>query len=111
MSVARYLVQLAYTPEAWAAQLKNPQSRVEVVHPLLEKLGARFEVAYLTFGKYDTMFIMEAPDNVSAAAISLAITAGGAVKAYETTPLMTVEEGVEAMQKAAAAASSYRPPA
>lgn len=108
--MAHYLVQLAYTPEAWGAQLKNPQNRVDVVRPLLEKLGARFETAYLSFGKYDIVFIMEAPDNVSAAAISLAITAGGAVKAYETTPLMTTDEGIEAMRKGAAAAAAYRPP-
>lgn len=109
--MAHYLVQLAYTPEAWAAQIKNPQNRVDVVRPLLEKLGARFEAAYLAFGKYDIVFIMEAPDNVSAAAVSLAIAAGGAVRAYETTPLMTTDEGIEAMRKAASAASSYRPPA
>jgi uncharacterized protein with GYD domain len=109
--MAHYLVQLAYTPEAWAAQLKNPQNRVEAVRPALEKVGARFEAAYLAFGKYDIVFIMEAPDNVSAAAISLAITAGGAVKAYETTPLMTPEEGIEAMRKGAEVAAAYRPPA
>ena len=109
--MAHYLVQIAYTSESWAAQLKNPQNRVEIVRPLLEKLGARFESAYLAFGKYDIVFIMEAPDNVSAAAISLAVTAGGAVKAYETTPLMTVEEGITAMRKGAEAASAYRPPA
>jgi len=50
--------------------------------------------------------LMEAPDNVSAAAISLTITAGGAVKAYETTPLMTTDEGIEAMRKGAAAAAA-----
>ena len=108
--MAHYLVQLAYTPEAWAGQLKNPQNRVEVVRPALEKVGARFEAAYLAFGKYDIVFIMEAPDNVSAAAISLAISASGAVKAYETTPLMTPEEGIEAMRKGAEAAAAYRPP-
>jgi len=109
--VAHYLVQLAYTPEAWAAQLKNPQNRVDIVRPLLEKLGARFEVAYLAFGKYDIVFIMEAPDNVSAAAVGLAITAGGAVRLYETTPLMTTDEGVQAMRKGAEAAPTYRAPA
>ena len=108
--MAHYLVQLAYTPEAWAAQLKNPQNRIEVVRPAFEKAGARFEAAYLAFGKYDLVFIMEAPDNVTAAAISLAATAGGAVKAYETTPLMTPEEGIEAMRKGAEVAAVYRPP-
>jgi hypothetical protein len=39
--------------------------------------------------------VRNAPDNVSAAALSVALTAGGAVKAYETTPLMTPEEGIE----------------
>jgi uncharacterized protein with GYD domain len=109
--VAHYLVQLAYTKEAWAALIKNPQNRVEVVRPLLEKLGARFEAIYFTFGKYDIVFIMEAPDNISAAAISLAITAGGAVNAYETTPLMTIDEGIDAMRKAGEASPTYRPPA
>jgi uncharacterized protein with GYD domain len=111
MAMAHYLVQLAYTQEAWAGQLKNPQNRVDIVRPLLEKLGARFEVAYLAFGKYDIVFIMEAPDNVSAAAVGLAIMAGGAVKTYQTTPLMTVDEGIQAMRKGADAASMYRPPA
>ena len=109
--MAQYLVQLAYTPEAWAAQLKNPKSRVEAVSPLLERLGARFEMDYMAFGDYDVIFIMEAPDNLSAAAIGMAIMAGGAVKTYKTTPLMSIADGIAAMQKGAEAAGSYRPPA
>ncbi len=105
-----YLVQLAYTPEAWAAQIKHPASRVDVVRPLLERLGARFETTYLAFGEYDVVFIMEAPENVSAAAVALAITAGGACKSFKTTPLMTIEEGIEAMRRAGDASSTYRPP-
>jgi uncharacterized protein with GYD domain len=108
--MAHYLCQLAYTPEAWAAQVKNPADRVKIVAPLLERLGARFETAYLCFGEYDIVFIMEAPDNVSAAAVSLAVTAGGAVKTLKTTPLLTTDEGIEAMRKAGEGASVYRPP-
>jgi hypothetical protein len=48
------------------------------------------------------------PDNVSAAAFSLAVSAGKAVKAIKTTPLLTIEDGIAAMQKAAGA--NYRPP-
>jgi hypothetical protein len=51
--------------------------------------------------------IFELPDNIRAAAISTAISAGGAVKAIKTTPLMAWEEGVEAMRAAQAA---YQPP-
>ena len=38
----RYLVQLAYILEAWAAQLRHPQNRIEVVGPALEAVGGRF---------------------------------------------------------------------
>ena len=103
-----YMLQGAYTSEAWAAQVRNPQNRVEVVRPAFESLGGRIESAFLAFGEYDVMVIAEFPDNVSAAAISVAIQAGGAFKAAKTTPLMTMEEGMEMMRKAAG--SGYRPP-
>jgi len=106
--MAYYLIQIAYTPEAWAAQIKNPQNRVEAVRPVMEKLGGSFEGAWYAFGEYDVIAICNMPDNVSAAAFSLAAMAGGAVKAFKTTPLMTTEEGIEAMKKAGAA--GYRPP-
>ena len=49
------------------------------------------------------------PDTVSAAAFSLAVAAGGAAKAFKTTPLMSVEAGIQARRKGAEA--GYRPPA
>ena len=106
--MARYLFQAAYTPEAWAAQINNPQNRVEALRPVIERLGGRLESAYYAFGDYDVIFIVEVPDNVSAAALSLAASAGGALKAVRTTPLMTLEEGMEALRKAGGA--GYRPP-
>jgi uncharacterized protein with GYD domain len=109
--MARYLVQLTYTPEAWAALLQHPQDRMEAVRPLMERVGARFEgQLYFAFGEYDVVAIVDAPDNITAAALSLALTAGGAVKAIKTTPLMTIQEGIEAMRKGAEARSVYRPP-
>jgi uncharacterized protein with GYD domain len=62
----------------------------------------------MAFGDYDVVLLIEAPDNVRAAAISLAVSAGGAVSDYKTTPLMTWDEGVEAMR--IAGESSYTPP-
>ena len=106
--MARYLFQASYTNEAWAAQVSHPQNRMDVIRPVIERLGGRLESAYLSFGDYDVVVIAEMPDQVSAAAFSLAASAGGGVKAVKTTPLMTVEEGIEAMKKAAGA--GYRPP-
>jgi uncharacterized protein with GYD domain len=109
-AVPRYLLQLAYTTDAWGAQVKNPQDRVEIVRPLLERLGGSFESVYFGFGEYDIVAIMDMPDNVSAAAMSMVVSAGGAAKAIKTTPLMTVEEGIQAMRKAGEAAATYRAP-
>ncbi len=81
---------------------------MEVIRPVIERLGGRLESAHLSFGDYDVVVIAEMPDHVSASAFSLAASAGGGVKAVKTTPLMTVEEGIEAMKKAAGA--GYRPP-
>jgi hypothetical protein len=38
----------------------------------------------------------------------MAVTAGGAITHYKTTPLLTLDEGVEAMRMAGG--SSYTPP-
>jgi uncharacterized protein with GYD domain len=106
--MAHYLFQASYTSEAWATQVSHPQNRIDVIRPVIERLGGHFECAYLAFGEYDVIGIMEMPDHVSAAAFSLAAAAGGALKAIKTTPLLTIEEGIAAMQKAAGA--GYRPP-
>lgn len=103
-----YMLQVAYTSEAWATQVKNPQNRLEVVRPVIEGLGGKIVGAWMSFGEYDAVLILEMPDNTSAAALSIAISSGGATKAAVTTPLMAIEEGVEAMRKAGG--SGYRPP-
>ena len=103
-----YMVQVAYKSEGWAAQMKNPQNRIEAVRPAIEALGGKIVAAYYSFGEYDLAVITEMPDNTSAAAFSIAASAGGSVKALKTTPLMTVDEGLDAVRKASQ--TSYRPP-
>lgn len=91
--------------------LKNPQDRSQPASRMVESLGGRVETAYLAFGEYDFVLIMDMPDNGSAAAASMVLSAGGAIKTIRTTPLITVEEGLEAMRKGGTAAGGYRPPA
>ena len=103
-----YMVQAAYSGEAWGAQIASPQNRLEQMRPVVEGLGGSFVDAYYSFGEYDIVAIVQFPDNASAAALSLSVSAGGAVKSLRTTPLMTMDEGIEAMRKARG--SGYRPP-
>src|SRR5436309_13789221 len=99
--LAHFLLQISYTPEAWAAMIKKPQNRAEAVRGAIEKLGGKEKGFWFAFGDYDIIGVIEMPDNISAAAFSVAVGAGGACKAVKTTPLLTVEEGIDAMKKAA----------
>ncbi len=95
-----YMYQGAYTPESWAAQIKNPQNRVETVgKKVCEAAGGKLVGAWFCFGDYDFVIIADAPDNESMAAIALAAGAGGAIKASKTTVLMTAKDGVGALKK------------
>ncbi len=102
-----YLVQASYRPEALRALIKKPEDRSEVVRKAIEKLGGKLIGLWLSFGDQDIVSIMEFPNNVSAAALALAIGAGGALKDSKTTPLLSVEEGLAAMRKAST--SGYSP--
>ena len=106
--MAHFLVQVAYTSNALATLTNNPQDRTGVIRSLIEKLGGSLQGAWFAFGDYDVVLICQMPDNISAAAFSFAGTAGGAVKAIKTTPLMSIEDGVEALRKASG--TGYQPP-
>ena len=102
-----YLQQVAYSQEGWNALLANPQNRIEAVRPAIEKLGGKIEAAWFSFGNYDVVVITQLPDNVSAAGIAMAFAAGGACKSVQTTPLISPDEALEALNKAREC--GYRP--
>lgn len=106
--MAQYLVQVAYTTQALATLVSNPQDPLAIVAKAAKKLGGKLNNGWLTFGDFDTAVVVTFPDNVAAAAFSLALSAGGAWKSVHTTPLLTVEEGLAAMK--AAGTAGYQPP-
>jgi len=95
-----YLVQASYTPEALAAMARNPQNRLDVVAEACEKGGGRLETGYFAFGEYDVVAIIEMPDNASAAGLSIGSASKGHLRSVRTTPLLTPQEAMEAMQQA-----------
>ena len=106
--MAHYLYQGAYSSEALKTLIKKPTNRFDVVRGAVEKLGGSIEGAWFAFGEYDFVVVLDMPDNVSAAALSLAFAAGGALKSGKTTPLLSQQEGVAAMKRAGN--TGYRPP-
>ena len=105
--MAHYLVQASYTTEAIAALVHKPQDRTAVVRNAVESLGGKLVGSWMSFGDQDVVLIIDMPDNVSAAAMVLAASAGGSLKSTKTTPLFTFEEANAAGQKAAG--SGYMP--
>lgn len=103
-----YMVQASYSVTATAAMIKNPQDRAAAVKPLIERMGGKLHGAWLSFGEYDIVVIAEVPDNVSAAALAMAVGASGGMSAYRTTPLLTMAEATQAMSKAGGV--KYKPP-
>ena len=103
-----YLIQLSYSAETMAAMIKRPTDRREVIRKLAEKLGGTLVGSWFSFGEYDVVIIMDGPDSVSAAACSMAVSSSGAFKAFKTTPMLSIEEGMVAMKKAGKL--GYKPP-
>ena len=94
-----YMYQASYTAKSMAAQLKDPQDPVEAIKPALEELGAKIVVAGFPFGEYDVLIVYEAPDDMTAASVAMAVAAAGEVKSGKTTRLLSGQEWLESLRK------------
>ena len=103
-----YITRFSYTPETWARLMKNPEDRRVAARKYIEPVGGKLHGFWYAFGAYDGYCIWQAPDNISMAAVGLAITGGGALSKFETTPLLTVEETLDALRRSQTV--GYRPP-
>ena len=106
--MAMYLTRFSYTPQTWARLIQAPEDRRKAARAYIESVGGKLHGFWYAFGEHDGWNLWEAPDNVSMAAVLLAIGAGGALSSIETTVLLSVEELVEALGKAKSV--QYRPP-
>ncbi|PWU17586.1 MAG: GYD family protein [Candidatus Rokuibacteriota bacterium] len=95
-----YMITFGYQPEVWAGLVKSPENRTDTVSRMLEDAGCKLHGLWYAFGESDGFALVEAPDNVTGAGLSLAITSSGAFRKLETTVLMTQDEVLEALEKA-----------
>ena len=103
-----YLTRFSYTPETWARLVDNPEDRRTAAKQYIESVGGKLHGFWYAFGEHDGYNLWEAPDNVSMAAVAVAIGGGGALSSFETTTLLTVEETMAALEKAQSI--KYKPP-
>jgi len=98
--MARYLIQGAYSSDSWAALIDRPHDRVAPIRNVVEQAGGHLECFYFSFGDYDVVSIVDLPDNITAAAVVIKAAAARALKDVRTTPLLTMDESIEALRKA-----------
>lgn len=106
--MALFLTRFSYTPETWARLRQNPEDRREAARQYIESVGGKLHGFWYAFGEFDGYTLWDAPDNVSMAAVAIALGGGGALSKSETTVLLSVEETLDALSRAGSV--GYRPP-
>lgn len=97
--MAKFLVEARYTKDGVQGLMKDSASaRKAAVAAALESIGAKLEAFYYAFGDTDAFVLCDCPDNATAAAIGLTVSASGTVQT-KTVALLTVEEMDEALKK------------
>jgi uncharacterized protein with GYD domain len=103
-----YLSKFSYTPETWSRLIGNPEDRRKAAQSYIESVGGKLHGFWYAFGEHDGYTLWEAPDNVSMAAVAVAISGGGALSSLQTIVLLTVDEMIAALRQAEHL--QYRPP-
>jgi uncharacterized protein with GYD domain len=94
-----FMYQASYTAKSMANQLKEPRDPVEAIRPAMEEVGATIVVAGFPFGEYDVVVVYDAPDDMTAASVAMAVAAAGEVKSGKTTRLLSGQEWLESLRK------------
>ena len=102
--MAKYLIEASYSQAGLKALVKDGGTgRKKVVEAAAKALGGRVESMYFAFGTSDVYAIVDAPDNVTAAALALAVGGTGIAAHLKTIVLLTPEEVDQAAKKSAGA--------
>ncbi len=88
--MASYLILFRYT-EQGVRDIKDSPARVDAARAAFEAVGGQVREFYLSMGRYDTVFVAEAPDDGAAARAVLSIASKGNVSS-ETLRLFTEDE-------------------
>jgi uncharacterized protein with GYD domain len=104
--MAKYLIQASYNADGAKGLLKEGGSgRRKAVDETVQGMGGTVEAMYYAYGEHDAVMIVDFPDAISMAAVSMMVKASGAMRTM-ATPLLTIEELDEATRRQV----TFRPP-
>jgi len=105
----KYLALFSYSSPAMAAMIDNPADRETAVKRVVESVGARLETMYWMFGAHDGIAIVEAPDSLTMAGISAAVSSTGAISS-ETHELFSSADVRHILERAGQARANFTQP-
>jgi uncharacterized protein with GYD domain len=109
--MAKYVVFFTYSSDSWERLISNPGfDRAAAMRGLADALGGTLESIYWMSGTYDGFDIIDVPDSVTAAALSVTMTSTGAFKRVETHELFDEQQIGQALEKSKSSRETYRPP-
>ena len=91
-----YLMLTSLTEKGRQTLNANP-ARLREVNRDVEALGAKVLHQWASLGEYDFVNVVEAPDEVTMARLSLELGARGSVK-FQTMPLLQVDDLLGALE-------------
>ena len=109
--MAKYAVFFTYNSDSWQRLINNPGfDRAAAMRQLADAMGGTLESIYWMSGTYDGFDIIEVPDSVTAAALSVTMTSTGAFKHVETHELFDERQIGQALEKSKGSRETYRAP-
>ena len=108
--MAKYVVFFSYPSEAWARLIQSPGDRTAAVRQLAGSVSGSFDSMYWMTGACDGFAIIDIPDSIGAAAVSVAVNSTGSFKNVETQELLTQEQLNQVLSQAKAATQAYQAP-
>ena len=108
--MAKFAILFTYTPQAWASMIKNPSDRAAQGAAVAQAVGGKLESYYWMMGGHDGIAIVEVPDTVSGAAISVAVNSTGNFASVSTHELLDGDDRAALTEKAKTVLAGYTPP-
>jgi uncharacterized protein with GYD domain len=106
MSMSKYLIIASYTSDGIKGVLeKGGVARREAVEKLVQGAGGKVDSFHFAFGGDDVYVVADLPDNATAAAIAMRVSASG-LTSCRTVVLLTPEE----IDRASGINIEYQPP-
>jgi len=106
----KYALFFTYTSDAWDAMIDNPRDRDAQARAVVEAADGTMEAIYWMFGPHDGVCIFDAPNEINAGAVSVAVGSTGSFKHLETRELLSHDQLTELLRTARDCRRRYQPP-